>query len=375
MFKEYLKTIFLSFYSPFAYSNALNNWNGRGLKYLLIVNILTGIIISSGFLLEIRKVNPAQIADAITGFIISEPDLTFEENLNRFMNILHQIPKIRVNNDRFLTDEAKPYHITDPVSGYDLAIIDTSGEYTSLKDTDASLLVTDTNITAISSNENTEERAETTTSLVDFKKQYNIDENTINELLYFLGRFPILSLQNGRLVTENDQTFDITNNQKTLLAQVGKDAKLNDDSMEPIIAISTDKISYKTFSGNQSNSIKLVDLNEQTFFEFIKNGISYLKNFFMWVVPLAALPFTIFISFAISCLTLLLYSFIGLSFSKLMKAGEFNYMQIMRVAAVAMTPMLILSTIIPHLIPNQGAVYFLISVGYLYYAIKSVSKA
>jgi hypothetical protein len=68
------------------------------------------------------------------------------------------------------------------------------------------------------------------------------------------------------------------------------------------------------------------------------------------------------------------YSFIGQLFVKMMKLEGFSYKEMMRIAVVAITPMLILSIILPKLIASQGVVYFLISIGYLYYAIKSVTS-
>jgi hypothetical protein len=78
-------------------------------------------------------------------------------------------------------------------------------------------------------------------------------------------------------------------------------------------------------------------------------------------------------SFLFSAIMLMFYAFIGYIFVKMTRPGEFKYKEIMRISAVAITPMLIISALLPQLLPtSQGIVYFLISIGYLYFAIKSV---
>lgn len=374
MLKQYFRNIYLSFYSPSAYTNALNNWQGRGLKYLLLVTVLTSSLISLRFSMEINKFDATHLADTITGVVISESDLTFEENLNRFINILHQIPKLHIKNEKIITPEAKPYHITDPVSGYEIAVIDTTGQYKSLKETDATILLTETSMFFLHEKNNKEDSTEDTIYLKNFKEQYSLDDANINEALFLIGQIPAFSLHNGKFVTEDNKTFEIVNKAKVLLAQIGPDAALSEKGLEPMLAINEDEIAYKTFFNKRGDLIKASDLNEQTFFEMIKSGVTHIKNFFIWKAPIIALPLIVLASFMLSLLTLLLYSFICLSLIKTTNAGTFSYTQIMRISAVAITPMLIISAVMPNIIPSQGIIYFLISVGYIYFAVKSVTN-
>ncbi len=373
MSSKYLRTIFLSFYASSIYKDALNNGRGYGLKYLLIVTLLTSAIISAGWVWKIRQINPVQLADSIMEIIISEPELTFEENINRFLNILSQIPDISIKEGKLITEEARPYPITDPVSGNDVAVIDTTGRYKSLEGTDAALLLTETKLIA-RNEQNTEEKGpETVMYLSDISKHYDVNEESLNEALFIIGQIPLISLNNGKLLTQGDESYKIIDKKDLEIAQVGPDAKLDEKSMQPVIVINQDEIAYKTIFNKDGTYIKATDITEDKLFELIKSSIIYIKGIMLTGMPLVAFPFLVLTSFVFNVIMLLLYAFIGYSFIKIMKKGAFEYQQVMRIAAIAITPILIISVTLPHFIPSQGTIYFLITIGYLHHAIRSVT--
>ena len=57
--------------------------------------------------------------------------------------VIEQVPEITIDNGKVSINEPQPYYIKDPENGDILAIIDTTGQITSLKDTDAICLLTD----------------------------------------------------------------------------------------------------------------------------------------------------------------------------------------------------------------------------------------
>lgn len=365
---KYIKTIFHSFYSVAPYKEALSNWRGFGLKYLLIVTALSSSLITLGWMWDLNKINPTSVADSITGFILSEPDLSFEENINRFLNLLTQIPEIKIENGKTIISSAEPYSIIDPVSGYDVAIIDTTGKYKSLEGTDAVLLLTDTKLIA-----KNERGHESIAYLNDLKKHYNIDEDSLNEILYIIAQIPPFGLRHGKFITEDNKLYKILDKKNQELAAIGPDAVLMEE-MEPMVAISPSEINYKSIFNKKGGTIKAEDLNEDMLFELIESGIVTIKKVMLWGAPIIALPLVIFTSFIFNCIMLIFYAFIGHLFIKIMKLGQFEYKEVMRIAAIAITPTLLVSVLLPQIIPSQGTVYFLISIGYLYYAITSVTK-
>jgi len=61
---------------------------------------------------------------------------------NQAPAVVEQVPEITINNGKVSINEPQPYYIKDPENGDILAIIDTTGQITSLEDTDALCLLT-----------------------------------------------------------------------------------------------------------------------------------------------------------------------------------------------------------------------------------------
>jgi hypothetical protein len=109
----------LSFFSKSLYRDVGRNWRGTGLLYLLVVLTLVWI--------------PTMIKGHL--------------DMSRWVDgdskeITKQIPAITISNGQVSTDVTTPHFIKDPKTGMDIAIIDTTGEYETLENTDAKLLLT-----------------------------------------------------------------------------------------------------------------------------------------------------------------------------------------------------------------------------------------
>lgn len=109
----------LSFFSKSLYRDVGKHWRGTGLLYLLVVLALVWIpTIIKGHLDMSRWVD----GDA--------------------KEITKQIPAITISKGQVSTDVTTPHIIKDPKTGTDIAIIDTTGEYETLENTDAKFLLT-----------------------------------------------------------------------------------------------------------------------------------------------------------------------------------------------------------------------------------------
>lgn len=114
----------LSFFSKSLYRDVGKHWRGTGLLYLLMVLALVWIpTIIKGHLEMSRWID----ADS--------------------KEITKQIPAITISNGQVSTDVTTPHFIKDPKTGADIAIIDTTGEYETLENTDAKFLLTKSKLT------------------------------------------------------------------------------------------------------------------------------------------------------------------------------------------------------------------------------------
>jgi hypothetical protein len=109
----------LSFFSKELYRDVGLNWKGVNFLYL--------------FLLLAVCLTPATIKMymVFSNFVDNEAPAFIE-----------QVPEITINDGKVSINEPQPYYIKDPESGDILAIIDTTGQITSLEGTDALCLLT-----------------------------------------------------------------------------------------------------------------------------------------------------------------------------------------------------------------------------------------
>jgi hypothetical protein len=115
---NYLHGPFLSFfYKPF-YQDVGRNWKGTGLLYMAIMLAVFWIPTVLSLYVSFGKFADSESSD-----------------------FLRQIPAITIKNGQVSTDVPEPYFIKEK-DGTVLAIIDTTGQYTSLDDTDAKILLT-----------------------------------------------------------------------------------------------------------------------------------------------------------------------------------------------------------------------------------------
>lgn len=117
-----LHAFILSFFSKSFYRDVGQNWRGTGLLYLLILLLVVWV--------------PTLIKMQI-GF-----SRFVDEEAPQFTQ---QLPRITIKNGQASTDVPTPYFIKDK-KGEPVIIIDTTGKYTDLDDTPASVLLTKTKV-------------------------------------------------------------------------------------------------------------------------------------------------------------------------------------------------------------------------------------
>ncbi len=114
-----LHPLYLSFYSRSLYRDVGRNWKGITFLYLLLLLAVCWIPIMF------------KMHSGIAGFIDAEAP-----------KVVRQVPMITIEKGEVLVDADMPYIISDPDHNTPLIIIDTTGVYTDLKESDARVLLT-----------------------------------------------------------------------------------------------------------------------------------------------------------------------------------------------------------------------------------------
>ncbi|HYQ47469.1 MAG TPA: DUF1189 family protein [Thermodesulfovibrionales bacterium] len=112
------QTLYLSFFSRPLYQDIRRNWNGIGLPYLLLILMIFWVP-------EMMNVNTA-----ISGYLADEAP-----------QYVDQIPVITIKQGKASVSEPVPLYIMDRKKNVPVAIIDTSGQTTSLEKTPAVVLL------------------------------------------------------------------------------------------------------------------------------------------------------------------------------------------------------------------------------------------
>ena len=109
---------------------------------------------------------------------------------NEAPKVVEQVPTLTIVDGKASIEEPQPYRIMDPDTGKPLVVIDTTGEITSLSDTVAIALVTETYV------EIRKSTVETRTIRFDEIKSFTLDQATINTCLGMIGALasPVLYL-------------------------------------------------------------------------------------------------------------------------------------------------------------------------------------
>ncbi len=117
------QAIVMSFYSRKLYRDVAQNWGGKALLYLLMLLALSWI--------------------GATIFVQSTLNHSYAKVS---AEIVPQIPVLTFKDGKVSTPEAKPYFIVDPSSHKNFAVIDTTGQFTTLEQADTQILLTQTEL-------------------------------------------------------------------------------------------------------------------------------------------------------------------------------------------------------------------------------------
>lgn len=159
----YIDAIWQSFFSSRLYVDVARRWRGIGFLYLLLIVFLCWI-----------------------------PDLAkMQVGLQHFRSntaegLIRQVPPITIKDGEVSVDAEMPYLIKNPETGKVVAIIDTTGQYTSLDNTSAAVLLTQKDLITKQNN------AETRVYSLSGIKSFYLDQTRIHRWAYFFLSWLVL---------------------------------------------------------------------------------------------------------------------------------------------------------------------------------------
>ena len=164
----YIQAFYSSFYSPALYRDVAKNWGAGVVLYLLLV-----LTICWG-------VSMVQIQGSV--------DRGFEQLASQYVP---QIPPLKIEKGALKTPENKPYLILDEKNDL-VAIIDTSGRYKNLEESESSILVTENEV--ITKDNNNRVRIDRIPADLTLDLEPQLVKKTFEEYIHYswLLLFPLL---------------------------------------------------------------------------------------------------------------------------------------------------------------------------------------
>jgi uncharacterized protein DUF1189 len=190
-----------------------------------------------------------------------------------------------------------------------------------------------------------------------------------NEAPVITQQIPRITIKNGQASTDVATPYFIKDKEGNPVAIIDLTGEYRDlDNTTAFVLLTKTKVFVKN-----RNQTRIYDLQPVGSFEMDREWAeSFLRILRTWMVP-ALFPILLIVTFILRAIQLLIYAAIGLGFAKLANT-TLGYKTLMRLAAVALTPVLLLNLLLeflPFSIPFWWVLGTLIGLAYLFFAVKS----
>lgn len=192
------------------------------------------------------------------------------------------------------------------------------------------------------------------------------------EMTRYESQIPHLMIKNGQISTPEDHPYIIKEPDTQQIIGIIDTSKsyqnLQDIPKYVSIVVTRDSIIYM----NKPDSVKIqkipTTLNYDFHFQKVKQ---YLVNFLSWWGWMIFFPVLLLLSLVYRLVQAVIYAVLGKIFSALMSV-PLAYSKILKIAIVAVTPAIIVSTVLSLLaisLPMEHVGYFILSMAYLIFGI------
>ena len=205
---------------------------------------------------------------------------------------------------------------------------------------------------------------------VDNQVKKFFDEETPD----LISQFPTITVEKGQASIEELQPYYITYPETgETIAIIDTTGSINslDSAHAPILLTRTQLMFKKSEVETRTFDLSKIDhyvLDKET----LNGWIAMIKSYLALVIY----PFLLIGSFVYRIIQMLIYAAIGLLFASICKT-QLEYNQLLRLSVVAVTPCIIIGTVVWSFgisLPMEGLIYFLFTMAYLFFGIKSVGE-
>lgn len=322
---------------------------------------------------KINDLESNKIAENFTSIIFSNPNITAEENLNRFINITSQVPHFYIKNEELRGNFEDPYSITDPLNGNNLAIFDRKYQKHYIEDENANLVLTKDKIIIQHGDNNPD-----ILRFSEFAGGHFTNESDLNFIINIISQAPDLTIKNGKIFTKNNADHEIKALKDYTIIRIDTNitdiAEIDIKYAETPIIITQDQVFFQDPFKNETVQIYIKDIDENMVFNAAISVIDQSKNILMIVAPFILIPTILLSAFVLTAFMALLYGVISVFIAQILLKRKIAFQPAVRISSIAITPVTLLNVILPSTFSSQGAIYFVITAIYIYIALKSLPQ-
>jgi Protein of unknown function (DUF1189) len=189
------------------------------------------------------------------------------------------------------------------------------------------------------------------------------------EMPKLISQIPQITVKDGVVSVDADMPYTITDPSSgkpfAILDTTGSTQSLDD--REAVILLTRDKLILKK-DKNETREYSMAEVKEALINQDVINN--WLESFNKWFFVIIY-PFALLFSYAFRLLQVLLYAAIGIMYDRSLKAG-LGYSGLLRVAAVAITPAVILNTVRFSLgfdVSGWSIIMFISAMAYIFFGV------
>jgi len=359
------RAIGLSFYSKSLYRDVVRYWGGRGFRYLVIV-VGTCVLLQTALLAVMLSTMDAKtVVSYIDSHIESRARAQgtavtrafVEKELSRLFAVMAQIPPLTLQRGELHVEGTLPFVIKDPDNNNPLAVFVREAKDPPL----APIEFFPEYIVFHGASPNQEH----TIRFSEGEKLGRLDEEQFNAALEMISSFPPLSIKGDLLTMDVPSPYVIGREVQPLMIIDTTTTGISDANAT--LLLTKDTLTLRKKKGTYS--WKYADIDRSTIEKAAEEAAKYLRRE-GYSALMKLVPFKIAINWAMLVLAAALFGVVARTLGAYKHVRAVTFDEYIRLAAVALTPMIIGKFFIPAL-PFATVFYCCLVLGYIYLAVSA----
>lgn len=362
---QYLRAIFESFYSAKLYQDVALGWKGRGFLYLFFLMLIATTIFAYSWYQLLGQTSANEYAQKTYSALLGDEAASESEKLNRLFTVVGGLPALTVENSELESPTGEAVTLYDPLNPSAAVIhIDAKSATDHIEATAPVILARD----GIKINHQTKR------DFVLYYHDFQLADEDWNRFFATLATLPLWQIeeavgsmpQTSPHIVYNvvDEPFMYFDEHASIQTYERSDASIQLAFLKDgLIFFETDD-APKPIAYDQLTKQDIVDFAAHKFskgFRFVQLGIvagTFVASLLIWAVAIAITS---------------LLAFVMRAMAEHKHVYQLSFKDCQRLSAIAFTPALVTKAILPGF-PLDNLLYFIITLGYIYFAVIANKK-